>query len=98
MYMDWWAWVPMMIGMILFWGLVAWLAIRLIVGGREPAGEPSEVTAREILDTRLARGEIDAAEYEEARSLLEADAVAPTGGDADSPASGRRLGPLTSSG
>lgn len=83
--MDWWAWLPMMFGMILFWAIIAWAVVRLSVGGREPVREPSEVSARETLLARLARGEIDGAEYEATRRLLEADAVAPAGKDSGSP-------------
>ena len=67
--MAWWAWVPLSIGMLLFWGLLAWLALRLLSGrGSDPAA--SEPSARQILDARFARGEIGAGEYEHARRLL----------------------------
>ncbi len=69
--MEWWAWLPMTLGMILVWGVVAWAVIRLIVDHRDPVREPREPTAREILDARFARGAIDATEYQDAKRLLE---------------------------
>ena len=67
--MAWWAWAPMTVGMVLFWGLLAWLTIRLLSGGGGDQAPP-EPSARQILDARLARGEIGAGEYEQARRLL----------------------------
>jgi putative membrane protein len=92
--LDWWAWVPMTIGMILFWGVVAWVAVRLLVEGRGPVREPQEPAAREILDARLARGAIDGAEYEEARRLLEVDASTSGRGEHE----GATSGPAAASG
>ena len=71
--MSWWAWLPMTLGMILVWGVVAWAVIRLLMDRRDPVREPREPTAREILDARFARGAIDATEYQDAKRLLEAD-------------------------
>ncbi len=78
--MSWWAWLPMTLGMVLVWGVVAWAVIRLIVDHRDPVREPREPTAREILDARFARGAIDATEYQDAKRLLEDGPPAP--GDA----------------
>ena len=65
-----------MVGMLLFWGVlvalligsgsvVAWLAgdHRLVAGQRH-------VTPRQILDERLARGEIDQDQYEALRAKI----------------------------
>jgi putative membrane protein len=71
----------MTLGMILVWGVVAWVAIRLLVDRRDPVGEPREPTAREILDARFARGAIDATEYQRARRMLETGAPAAGGAD-----------------
>ncbi len=61
------------LGMILFWGLF----LALVVGGviwlirqsRLPGEAPGK-TARQILDERLARGEITPEEYEAVRAKL----------------------------
>lgn len=59
-------WIVMMIGMVLFWVAVfagiAWL-VRTAGGTRRPS-------ARELLDERFARGEIDVDEYRERQSAL----------------------------
>lgn len=73
-HMDWddgW-WIVMMIGMLLFLALVVvgivWL-VHSLQGGPGPrgAGEP---TPLEILDRRLAAGEISVEEYEQRRQVL----------------------------
>lgn len=66
---GWWAWIPMTIGMIAVWGLLIWGAIQL-VGGHRPADQRPQA-ALQILEERLARGEIDRDEYLELHGLLE---------------------------
>ncbi|HEB97719.1 MAG TPA: SHOCT domain-containing protein [Sedimenticola thiotaurini] len=59
------------IGMLLFWGLIVFLVVWLVraaAGSRRDRDGGSR--AREILDERFARDEIDRAEYEEKRRLL----------------------------
>jgi putative membrane protein len=57
------------IGMILVWGLiilvVVWV-VRALMGSREGDGK----SARQILDERFARGEIDRREYEDRKRDL----------------------------
>ena len=57
------------LGMILFWGLivlaVVW-TVRALTGNH--AGR--ERSARQMLDERFARGEIDQGEYEQKKSML----------------------------
>jgi putative membrane protein len=62
----------MWIGMILFWALLAWAVYALVTAAtRKPRrGGDDEGNARRILDERLARGEIDEAEYQRLRSLI----------------------------
>jgi putative membrane protein len=67
----------MMFGMLFFWGLLAALLIGggLVVvwlaGDRHPVvGKGHTATPRQILDERLARGEIDQAEYEALRAKV----------------------------
>ena len=69
-------WIVMMIGMVLFWVLVIVLVVWLIRGGadifgsRTPErGEP-RMDALQILERRLAEGDITVEEYRERRSVL----------------------------
>lgn len=54
----------------LFWIVLAGVAVWAIVRGFLPGGG-STASARETLDQRYARGEIDAAEYDDRRHRLE---------------------------
>lgn len=65
---QWWAWIPMTLVMVAFWGLLAWFVVRLATNQQTTEGR--EPSALAILDARLARGEIDAAEYRALRELL----------------------------
>ncbi len=59
----------MWVGMIVFWGLLIWAIYALITAAtRKPPRQDS--SAREILDQRLARGDIDEAEYQRLRDLI----------------------------
>jgi putative membrane protein len=63
----------MWVGMIVFWGLLIWAVYALLTAARSPSRDRDEVEgsgARRILDERLARGEIDEAEYQRLRDLL----------------------------
>lgn len=79
--MMWWdgGWGPwgMLVGsvtMLVFWGLVIWgivYAVRsLATGGRGTDQRTNERSARDILDERFARGEIDQQEYHARRDAL----------------------------
>lgn len=64
-----WAWWWMGVGMLLFWGLVAFGIVMLVrLGGR--SGSSGRREAREILDERYARGEIDDDEYRRRSDLI----------------------------
>lgn len=64
-------WIVMMIGMVLFWALVivavVW-AVRAWTGGQGPARRES--TPQEVLERRLAEGEISVEDYDERRRVL----------------------------
>lgn len=72
-HMDWGAgwWIVMALGMVLFWGLVAvavvWIVREL---GRGGARTPGREDPLELLDRRLAEGQISVEEYEERRRVL----------------------------
>lgn len=64
--MSAWGWVAMTVGMIGFWVLLIALliaAVRLIGPRDQGSGGASHQSARQILDQRFARGEIDEDEY-----------------------------------
>ena len=61
-----WAWWWMAIAMVLFWGTVAWVVVTL---ARRPSTSARR-DARDVLDERYARGEIDAEEYRTRRETL----------------------------
>lgn len=68
-----WGWFPMLLGMLVFWGLAAVLVVwtvRTITGANDRARGRSR--ALEILDERYARGEIDDDEYQRRRDQLTA--------------------------
>ena len=67
---QWWL-VGMMIvlGVVLI-GAIVWAIVAMTRAGRGPAAPPAGSSARQILDERFARGEIEAAEYEERKRLL----------------------------
>ena len=81
---TWWAWIPMAIGMLVFWGLVAWAVVALVRfsgdGGDSRRGAHREGTKPEgLLQERLARGEIDVGEYEERLAAIRGRRGAATG-------------------
>lgn len=63
---GWGAWLGMSLMMVLFWGLVAWAIVAI---ARSTRGT-SSTTAQQILDERLAHGEISVAEFEESARAL----------------------------
>ena len=75
----WWQGGLMWLGMIAFWGLLIWAVYAVITNlTRKPGTNDSGDDPRRLLDRRLARGEIDAAEYQRLRDLI-------TTGDHQSP-------------
>jgi putative membrane protein len=66
---GWAGWLAMWLGMTGFWVLIAVLVLALVRMSRQPGSQ--EPDARQVLERRLARGEIDVAEYEERLAALE---------------------------
>lgn len=63
----------MWVGMIAFWGFLIWAVYALITSAtRKPDTGHRGGDPRRILDERLARGEIDTAEYQRLRDLIAA--------------------------
>ena len=75
----WWWWIVMALMMVVFWGGVIWIGVTLLRrwnDHNQPPGVPTPSTAaasrpsaKEILDVRLARGEIEVDDF---RKRLEA--------------------------
>lgn len=65
-------WALMMIAMVIFWGLLVLAVVMIFRGTRtsEPTSVDRGPGAQAILDERLARGEIDAAEYTDLKKTL----------------------------
>jgi uncharacterized membrane protein len=76
-----WAVVLMAVGMLVFLGLLIWVAYAVITSAaRRPGRERRGEDARGVLNRRLARGEIDAAQYQRLRDLIgSGDYQAPAG-------------------
>ena len=63
-------WLLMAIFWIALLAIIVWAIVRLVPARREERREPLELEPLEILDRRLARGEIDPDEYQQVRSTL----------------------------
>jgi putative membrane protein len=62
-------WILMTVMMVVFWGGIIWFAVTLIRRPNFTSNNVTRKTAHEILDKRLARGEIELDDY---RQRLEA--------------------------
>jgi putative membrane protein len=60
----------MSVGMVAFWGLVAW-AIVAMVRTKDSCGSKGSARPEDVLAGRLARGEISTDEYVQARQLID---------------------------
>ena len=63
-------WVVMVLAMLLFWGAVIAGIVWIAQGGARERPADSAKSARELLDERLAAGDISVEEYERRRDLL----------------------------
>ena len=65
---GWGWWLIMSVGMVAFWALVVWGILMLVRSVQAPrAAEPP---ARDVLDRRLASGDISLEDYERLREAL----------------------------
>ena len=74
MHMDGWgagAWILMALGMDLFWGLVI-VGLVWLVRSFSEGGSRRRLDASEVLERRLAEGDISVEEYRERREALSA--------------------------
>lgn len=55
-------WLLMTLMMVIFWGFVIWIVLNVVRRRPDGFAEPNR-TPKDILDERLARGEIDEEEY-----------------------------------
>ena len=67
-----WGYV-MMVGSWALIGLLVYLVARAVTGAERRDASPRGGEARQILDERLARGEITEQEYRDRRALLQED-------------------------
>lgn len=72
--LGWLGWTLMSVGMVAFWGLVAW-AIVAMVRTKEFGGQRRSTRPEDVLAGRFARGEISADEYVQAQQLIDGDLV-----------------------
>jgi putative membrane protein len=80
-----WEVALMWVGMIAFWGFLIWAVYALITSARKTDSGHRSQDPRQILDQRLARGEIDTEEYQRLQGL-----IAPSGHQAPAGAGGGR--------
>ena len=74
-----WAWLWMAVMMVIFCGALVVAVVAVFAVVRRPDSHSTQGSdARDILDARFARGEIDADEYEQRRRVLDG-AAQPTG-------------------
>ncbi len=66
-------WVAMMLGMVVFWALVIVGVVWLVRGGTRDSSRNAAESASELLDQRLALGEISVEEYEQRRRALQSE-------------------------
>jgi len=66
---GWVGWLAMTLGMAGFWVVIALIVVALVRTGRQPV--QSDLDPRQILQQRLARGDIDLDEYHDRLAALE---------------------------
>lgn len=68
--LGWLGWTLMSVGMVAFWGLVAWAIVAMVRTGRA-GGSNGPARPDDVLAGRLARGENSTDEYVKARQLID---------------------------
>ncbi len=69
--------IAMMLGWLVLLGFGIWAVVALTRGQSQPPAVPRTEAPQEILDRRLAAGEITSEEYLEARALMQSRRVTP---------------------
>jgi len=64
-------WILMTIMMVVFWGGIIWFAVTLVRRPHHNSNNVTRQTAKEILDKRLARGEIELDDYRQRLQALQ---------------------------
>jgi putative membrane protein len=77
--MDGGWWIVMVIGMVLFWGLVILGIVWIVRALTQPRRTGAEPDAMGVLERRFAAGEISADEYHERRAVLRGETPPPPG-------------------
>ncbi len=76
--MHWGLWIVMIVALLVFFGLLAWVALNITRprdthgGAPQPPADTNGSDPLRILDERLARGDIEVDEYTRRRDLLQA--------------------------
>ena len=78
--MHWWGWFLSFVLMIAFWGVIVWAVWYFVTSFTRRPEPPQHDVPKAILDERLARGEIDAQEYQRLLEVLQGSG-ARTGSD-----------------
>ena len=69
---GWAGWLLMSVGMVAFWGLVAYVIVTIVRGGTPGRSERvGDEPPGDVLRRRLAAGEISVEEYQRLREVLE---------------------------
>ncbi len=71
---NWGAWMGMTVMMVLFWGAVAWAIVAAVRG----SGSSDLPSAPQIVDERLARGEISLDEHQTLHQAIRTGRSTPT--------------------
>lgn len=67
---GWAGWVVMVLSMVAFWGLLAWVAVSLVRSAGRSSEPGSSSASEEVLAERFARGDIDEEDYLQRSEVL----------------------------
>jgi putative membrane protein len=78
---HWWGMLIGAVVMVAFWGVIIWAIWYFVTAGtRQPDQGTRPDDAKRILDERLARGEIDAGEYQRLLDVMSGEGIRATDG------------------